>query len=269
MKVLFFGDIVGKIGRRALAQVLASLRDEYEPDVVIANVENMAHGKSVTELTVQEMRDAGVDVMTSGNHIFAKPIAQELLINPTIPLIRPANYPAGTPGRGHIVIPVGDKKLAVVNLMGRVFFRETLDNPFEVLDTVLGKIREKHGKIPVIVDWHTEATSEKQALGWYANGRVAAVLGTHTHIPTADARILSKGTGYVSDVGMVGARDSMLGVEIDGPLTMMRTQIPQKFEIPESGITQINGIYLELDTDGCNTRHIERVDRELELAADT
>lgn len=265
MKILFFGDIVGKLGRRALTKVLASLRAEYKADVVIANVENMAHGKGVTESTVQEMLDIGVDVMTSGNHIFNKPAANELLINPSIPLIRPGNYPEGTPGRGHIVIDVNGSKLAIMNLMGRAFFKETLDDPFKEFDNMLGKIKDKHGKIPVIVDWHTEATSEKQALGWYADGRAAAVLGTHTHIPTADARILPKGTAFVADIGMVGARDGMLGVERDGPLTMMVTQKPQKFEIPEAGIAQINGIYLELDTDGCTARVIERVDREIEL----
>ncbi len=265
MRILFFGDIVGKLGRRALAKVLASVRSEYKADVVIANVENLAHGKGITETTVQEMLDIGIDVMTSGNHIFNKPAANDLLINPSIPLIRPANYPAGTPGRGHIVIDVHGKKLGVINLMGRAFFRETLDDPFKEFDNTLGAIKNKHGIIPIIVDWHTEATSEKQALGWYADGRVTAVLGTHTHIPTADTRILPKGTGFVADVGMVGARDGILGVDRDGPLTMMVTQKPQKFEIPKSGITQINGIYLDIDTDECKTRTIERVDREIAL----
>ncbi len=261
VKILFFGDIVGRIGRHAIAQALPELRRELEPDVVIANVENIAHGKGVTENTVQEILDSGVDVLTSGNHVFRKNGYEELLNNSEIPIIRPANYPEGTPGRGHIVLDVGNSALCVINLMGRAFFREDLDNPFKALDDILEKIQAD----TIIVDWHAEASSEKYGMGWHADGRVSAVLGTHTHVPTADARIFPNGTGYVSDVGMVGARDSMLGVDIDGPLGMMKTQLPHVFEVPESGIVQVNSVYLEIDEKSGKTRDIKRVDREINI----
>lgn len=265
MKILFFGDIVGRIGRRAIQEVLPELK-ELAPDLVIANAENLAHGKGITRLTINEMRDAGIEVFTSGNHISRKPEYVELLEDTSLHLVRPANYPPVVPGRGYVVVQKGSYACAVINLMGRVFFRETLDDPFRALDTILAELAEKKPEVKtIIVDWHAEATSEKYALAWHGDGRVSAVLGTHTHVPTADARIFPEGTAYVSDVGMVGAYHSMLGVEVEGPLAGFTTQLPQKFEIPESGKVQLNSVYLDIDESTGLARSIERVDREIEI----
>ena len=267
MTILFFGDVVGRLGREAVKAVLPELKKEYTPDLVIANLENLAHGKGVTKDTLQEMWDCGIGVGTSGNHIFSRPDHQELFdANPT--LIRPVNYPPGTPGRGFAVVEVNSHEIAVINLMGRVFMRENLDDPFRALDETLEIVTSNHKRVKtIIIDWHAEATSEKQALGWFADGRVTAVIGTHTHVPTSDARILPQGTAYISDAGLVGARDSMLGVEIDGPLTSMRTQLPQKYVYPETGIAQVNSVYLDIDEETGRARSITRIDMEAEITA--
>ena len=266
MKILFFGDIVGRIGRQAIQKVLPELRQEFKPDLVLANVENLAHGKGVTHDTLQEMKEAGVDVFTSGNHIFRKGGYEEILNGDEFALIRPANYPPDTLGKGFITLEVKGVRVAVINLMGRIFFQEGLDDPFRKLDEILENLKSEISNLKlIIIDWHAEATSEKMALGWYGDGRVSAVLGSHTHVPTADTRILPKGTGFVSDMGMVGARDSILGVEIEGPIAKMKTQLGQKFEIPETGVVQVNSVYLEISEESGKTLTIERVDREIEI----
>lgn len=267
MKVLFLGDIVGKIARAAVADMLPSLKRDLLPDLVIANAENLAHGKGVTRDTLNEMVEAGVDVFTSGNHIFKKSGYEEILDGEEFTIIRPANYPLGVPGKGYIVTQVGNTQLAVINLMGRVFFREDLDDPFATVDKILEEIETEYGKISIVIDWHAEATSEKVCLGWHLDGKVSAVLGTHTHVPTADARILPQGTGYITDVGMVGARDSSLGVAIEGPLEMFKTQLPSTFEIPESGSVQVNSVYLEISPETGLTTAIKRIDREVVIAS--
>ena len=266
MKILFFGDIVGRIGRQAIQKVLPELKQEFRPDLVLANVENLAHGKGVTHDTLQEMKEAGVDVFTSGNHIFRKGGYEEILNGDEFALIRPANYPPDTLGKGFITLEVKGVRVAVINLMGRIFFQEGLDDPFRKLDEILENLKSEISNLKlIIIDWHAEATSEKMALGWYGDGRVSAVLGSHTHVPTADTRILPKGTGFVSDMGMVGARDSILGVEIEGPIAKMKTQLGQKFEIPETGMVQVNSVYLEISEESGKTLKIERVDREIEI----
>jgi metallophosphoesterase (TIGR00282 family) len=261
MKVLFFGDIVGKLGRQALIQELPSLKRDLEPDLIIANVENLAHGKGVTVDTLNEIQEAGVQVFTSGNHVFRKGGSEEILDGDTYKLIRPANYPPGVSGKGFIRININGTSVLVANLMGRVFFKEDLDDPFRKLDEIISSIQDEPALI--IVDWHAEATSEKVALGWHADGRVSAVLGTHTHVPTADARILPQGTGTITDVGMTGARDGILGVEKEGPLYSFTTQLITKFEVPETGTAQINGVYLEIDDKSGRTTRIERQDLEV------
>lgn len=261
MKVLFFGDIVGKLGRQALIQELPALKRDLEPDLIIANVENLAHGKGVTIDTLNEIKEVGVQVFTSGNHIFRKGGHEEILDSNMYKIIRPANYPPGVPGKGFVTLEVNGSRVLVINLMGRVFFKEDLDDPFRKLDEIIADAA-KDANI-VLVDWHAEATSEKVALGWHADGRVSAVLGTHTHVLTADARILPQGTGCITDVGMTGARDGILGVAKEGPLYTFTTQLITKFEIPETGAAQINSVYLEIDDNTGRTTRIERRDLEV------
>lgn len=256
MRVLFIGDIVGKPARAAVTQLLPGLRRELSVDFVIANVENAAHGKGITSSTWNELRAAGVNVGTGGNHTFSKPEAKELLADTAEPLIRPINM-TGMPGMGQKTFQVGQEKLLVVNCLGEFGMKlEDVEHPFPALQQWWNN-RPKADTI--IVDFHAEATSEKVNAGWYLNGKVAAVLGTHTHVPTADARILPLGTGYITDVGMVGLRDSSLGVDKD--LTLQRFLTGQKApnEIPEHGEVQFSAVLLELEKNTCTK--IEQVSR--------
>jgi len=212
MKALIFADVVARPGRRALLDSLPVLKERYSPDVVMINAENVAGGLSITPDLADELFAAGVDVMTSGNHIFDKPeIIPYIESNPR--LIRPANYPPGTPGKGVFIGEIGGHKIAVINLMGRLFM-QTCDDPFRAVDQCLSEIPKDIKTI--FVDIHCEATSEKYALGWFLDGRVSAVYGSHTHVPTADERILEKGTAYISDVGMTGSYAGVIGMEREG-----------------------------------------------------
>lgn len=243
MKILFFGDIVGKIGRQALAKALPLLREKYHPDIVIANVENIAHGKGVTAKTLKELKDLGIDCFTSGNHVWKKEDVALAAAQSNSLLVTPANDPRTLANCGCAVLTVGQERLLVVNLLGRVFMAEEgLTCPFREIDKILA---EHPG--PTIIDFHAEATSEKVALGWYLDGRVAAVFGTHTHIPTSDYKILPQGTAYVTDVGMVGPVDSVLGVKKELIIEKFLNDSPIIFSIPESGEVEINGCYLEIN----------------------
>lgn len=247
MKILFFGDIVGRPGREALKEILPQWKKKHQPDLIIANGENMSHGKGITEKSLKEVLRAGIDLITTGNHVWAQKGASELLELQKKHLIRPANYPPGLPGLGWQIIEIRTQKVLVINLLGRVFMHEQFDDPFRAADAILEELDEEI-KI-VVVDWHAEATSEKVALGWYLDGRVSAVLGTHTHIPTADARILPKGTAYISDVGMVGVKDSSLGVDKEGAIKRFLTQTPQKLEVA-SGPVEVDAVLVETDKKG-------------------
>ncbi|MBT4722433.1 TIGR00282 family metallophosphoesterase [Candidatus Falkowbacteria bacterium] len=262
LKVLFLGDIVGKIGRKAVKESLPKLKKKYKPDFIIANAENLAHGKSVTEKTLQEMSDAGIDFFTSGNHIWANPESEQILSEQKFDIIRPANYPEGVPGFGHKIIEVGTKKVLVANQMGRVFFREDFENPFTVMEDIL---KQEKGKFDFsIVDLHAEATSEKVSFAKYFDGKVDLVIGTHTHVQTADEKVLEEGTGFISDAGMVGAKDSSIGVDFKNVLHMFFTQMPKAFELPESGTCIINGIFATIKQDKGVTK-IERVSEEVDV----
>src|SRR5438477_5252195 len=253
MRVLFIGDVVGKPGRVALEALLPSLRDQHEIDVVVANGENAAGGRGLTIRTAREMFEAGVDVISSGNHIWDQ---KEMLehLDSDEPIVRPANYPPDSPGRGIVT----HKGLTVLNLQGRTFM-PAIDDPFRTVDALL----EKHNQAtPVLVDMHAEATSEKQAMGWYLNGRVAAVFGTHTHVPTADFRVLPKGTAYISDAGMCGARDSVIGFEIAAAHHLFLTQLPTRLPVEEDGrCLVLNSVLVEID-EQCRAITGQRVDRE-------
>jgi metallophosphoesterase (TIGR00282 family) len=252
MRVLCIGDVVGKPGRRAVSALLPGLRKEYEVDVVVANGENLAAGRGLTAGTANEMFAAGVDALTSGNHIWdQREIIPHLDSEPRI--VRPANYPEGTPGRGMMHC----HGLTIINLMGRTFMYE-IDDPFRAADRLL-----EHASGPVLVDMHAEATSEKVAMGWYLDGRVSAVVGTHTHVPTADPRILPQGTAYVTDLGMVGARDSIIGVEIEPVIQKFLTGMPARFTVAEKAeVIQFNSVLVEIDERTGKALSIERVDRE-------
>jgi len=256
MRVLAIGDVVGKPGRHAVAALLPGLRRELHLDAVIANGENAAAGRGLTGKTAKELFDAGVDVITSGNHIWAqREIVEHLERDERI--LRPANYPEGAPGRG--VTSIG--KLTVMNLMGRTFMYE-IDDPFRAADRLLSDVPQ--GQL-IVVDMHAEATSEKIALAWYLDGRVSAVFGTHTHVPTADQRVLPKGTAFVCDVGMCGPRDSIIGVEPEPVLRKFLTGMPAKFSVAEGSPTVLlNAVLIDIDDESGRARSIERVDREWE-----
>ncbi len=262
MKILFFGDVIGKLGRRALAKALPSYKQKYKPDLIIANAENLAHGAGVTISTVEEIIAMGVNILTGGNDMFNKGEYEEVFLQFKDNLIRPANYPEAVPGQGYITLKIRQHRICIINLNGRVFFNEHLDDPFKKFDEIYQLLKIKTNDI-VLVDFHAEATSEKSALGWYIDGRANALVGTHTHIPTSDMKILPQGTAFVTDVGMVGARDSIIGVEKEGPLKMFLTQLPARFERPENGLAQIGAILLEIDEVSLRMIKIERVDREV------
>jgi len=264
LKIIFFGDIIGKIGRLAIKKVLPEIKQKYQPDLIIANAENLAHGVGITQKTIDEMIGAGIDFFTSGNHIWRKDEAKEILNQKKTVVIRPANYPPVTPGWGEKVLEIGLKKLLVVNLLGRVFMGEQLDCPFRKFDEIYKKY-EKENIGAILVDVHAEATSEKVALGHYLDGRAQAVIGTHTHVPTADAFITEKGTAYVTDAGMAGAKDSVIGIDKAKAIEMFLTQMPLKHDIPEQGLAVVNSVYLEIDLKNKKAKKIERIDSLIEI----
>lgn len=230
MKVLFIGDVVGGPGRRGLAAAMPELRERYGPELVVVNGENSAGGIGITEKTATALFNAGADVITTGNHVYRHRSVYSYL-NRSDRVIRPANYPYANPGRGYTVIEVGERRAGVINLSGAVGLR-VARSPFHEVDSILEKIECDF----VIVDFHAEVTSEKVAMGWHLDGRVAGVLGTHTHVPTADGRVLPQGTAFISDVGMTGSRTSVLGVKPEIILESMITQMPVKFETAEEDV---------------------------------
>jgi metallophosphoesterase (TIGR00282 family) len=230
MKVLFIGDVVGGPGRRGLAAAMPELRERFAPEMVIVNGENSAGGMGITEKTAGALFDAGADVITTGNHVYRHREVYGFL-NRSERLIRPANYPYANPGRGYTVVELYGRRCGVINLSGAVGLR-VARSPFHEVDNILEKIEADF----VIVDFHAEVTSEKVAMGWHLDGRVAGVLGTHTHVPTADARVLPQGTAFISDVGMTGSRTSVLGVKPELILESMITQMPVKFETAEEDV---------------------------------
>jgi metallophosphoesterase (TIGR00282 family) len=256
MKILFFGDVFGRPGREAVAKIMPQLKSKYSPDVIGANVENLSHGRGISKNSISEIQSAGVDFFTSGNHIWEGKDSKELLNDDNLPLVRPANYPPGVPGKGYRIIQVATKKLLVINLMGRVFMKVNLDCPLRKSDEIL-KEYEEEDVDAVFVDFHAETTSEKKVLGFYLDGRVSCMVGTHTHVPTADDQILPKGTGYISDVGMCGVLYSSIGVDKDIMIEEMLTQIPQKKEVAE-GPVEIGAVLLDIGKDG-KCKKIKRI----------
>lgn len=262
--ILLIGDIVGKIGRKAVTALLPALRKKHHIDLVIANVENLAHGSGITHSTLEDILSAGVDFCTSGNHIWAKPEGVNILSMPDSPVLRPANYPPGLPGRGEKILTIGTKSILVINLLGRMFMKASPDCPFRTLETILTNHREKTFDA-IIVDFHAEATSEKKALGLFVDGKVSAVLGTHTHIPTADEQILPMGTAYMTDVGFVGATHSVLGFNPESSITPHILQIPPKADIPETGMASLCAALVTVQSSTGHATHISRIYQEVNI----
>jgi metallophosphoesterase (TIGR00282 family) len=244
LRILFIGDIVGKPGRRAVKRVLPGLQQRLRPDIVLANGENLAGGAGITRDTAEEMFRLGIAGLTTGNHVWDQREALEYLED-DVPITRPLNYPPGVPGRGWMDLRVGDDTLTVVNVQGRVFMR-ALDDPFRGVDAALANL---NGRSHVLVDVHAEATGEKEALGFYLDGRVSAVLGTHTHVPTADARVLPRGTAYITDVGMVGPRESVIGVDPEAVIQRYLTQLYHRYEVGRGPVV-FNAVVIDLDSGG-------------------
>jgi metallophosphoesterase (TIGR00282 family) len=245
VRVLFIGDIVGRPGRAGLAAAMPELRERHSPDLVIANGENSAGGLGITEKTAAEILEMGVDVITTGNHVYRHRDAYEFL-DRTERVVRPANYPVGNPGRGATTVRAGAMRVAVLNLSGAVLLR-VARSPFAEADAQLARLDAEADA--VVVDFHAEVTSEKVAMGWHLDGRAAACLGTHTHVPTADARVLPGGTAFISDVGMTGSRAGVIGVRRDQALESFRTQMPVKFDTAEDDLW-VNAVLVEIRADG-------------------
>jgi len=255
VRILFIGDIVGRPGRDLVKHSLANLVDHYAIDFVIANVENAAAGFGITREVGDDLLEWGIDVMTSGNHIWDK--KEALAYIGTEPrLLRPANYPAGAPGNGsYIARTRDDVSVGVINVMGRVFMLN-IDDPFAVVVREIAAVRQRTRII--FVDFHAEATSEKVAMGWHLGGKVTAVVGTHTHVQTADDRVLPKGTAYLTDVGMTGPHDSIIGVEVEAALGRFLTALPRKFETA-TGNPRLNAVLVEADEATGRATDIERL----------
>ncbi|MCS7191604.1 MAG: TIGR00282 family metallophosphoesterase [Armatimonadetes bacterium] len=264
MRILFIGDVVGRIGRNALQKWLPNLRKELSVDFVIANGENSAGGIGITEGTAKELLDSGVDCLTTGNHVWKQKEAIQFLSREHR-VLRPANFPPEAPGSGWCVLPIRNKDLhvAVINIMGQIFMEPILDCPFKTLDKVLEQI---HPKTPlIIVDFHAEATSEKQAFAYYADGRVTAVIGTHTHVMTADERLMPKGTAFITDVGMTGAIDSIIGMRVNEVLYHFVTKMPIKFEVA-TGKAKLCAVLIEAEVQNGKALSIQRVEKEGEIS---
>jgi len=270
LSVLFFGDIVGRPGREALLKVLPELKEETKADLVIANAENAAHGNGVSQKVIDELMAGGVNAFTTGDHAFDRKDSYAIYDNKDMPLVRPGNYPPGAPGRGWHSLTVGATNVVIMNLIGRVFLKDNYDDPFRGLDEMLKAVPK--GSV-VLLDFHAEATSEKIAMGWHANGRVAAILGTHTHVQTADERILPNGTpgrsgrgpgsepgaAYISDLGMCGPIDGVLGVNRDIILYKFLSQMSRAHEIEERGPSIVSGVHIIIDPGTKKATSIKRI----------
>jgi metallophosphoesterase (TIGR00282 family) len=255
MRILFIGEIVAKPGRQAVAKVLPKIIKKHKPDFIVANVENIAHGRGVTAKTIKEMQELGIDFFTGGDHMFWHDGFEDQI--DTLPIVRPANYPSEVKGKGYDVVDVGDKKVLVISLMSQPFINESLNNPFVVADEILNEYANKNLDA-IIVDFHAEFTSDKYAMGFYLDGRVDGIIGTHTHVPTCDEQVLPKGTMYVSDVGMCGSRDSILGVKKEIIIDRVVHSKKQRFVWEEEGRQIFRSVLLDT-----TKKEIKRLDEEI------
>lgn len=255
IKILFVGDVFGRPGRDALKKTLSDLRTEIRPDFVIVNCENAAAGFGLTEKIMNEMFGVGVDAMTSGNHIWdKKDFVPTLDSEPRV--LRPANYPSGAPGKGWVIVEKSGVRLCVISLQGRAFIPAEVRSPFEIADEIVDSIDADM----IFVDFHAEATAEKIALARYLDGRTSAVVGTHTHVQTADETIMAGGTAYITDVGMTGGHGGVIGARYDSVIPKFLTSVPSKFEVEESDV-RFQGVLIEIDRESARALSISRLDR--------
>lgn len=261
MNFLFIGDIVGKPGRTVVKALLPELRKELKLDFVIANSENITHGKGISEKHIREMQNAGVDYFTGGNHSFANEESYDYYNTAKCPVLRPMNFPEGCPGRGFAEISIGKKKILLMNAIGNINMPGTYDRVLPAVDAVLQKFSKKKFDA-IILDLHAETTAEKYTMRHFVDGRVSVQVGTHTHVPTADAHVTEKGLGYISDIGMTGAVDSSLGVKSELTLKKQLTQMPVKFEPEEKYPYYLRAVYFEVERGECGK--MELVQRKVE-----
>lgn len=257
MRILFFGDIFGRPGREAIKKYLPELKEKYKPDFTIANVENIAHGSGVTVKTLSEIDELGIfDAYTSGNHIYKSHISDEVLNKKEFNIIQPANFSQKTFKNGYTVLTSGAKRLLLINLLGIVFMEDDVMNPFLVVNDILEKYTihlnedDKEYVDAIFIDFHAEATSEKRLMGFHLDGRVSAILGTHTHVPTNDEQILLGGSAYITDLGMVGAYNSSLGLDKDIMLKEHITGVKQKREVSDETLVEVGGVLIEVNKNG-------------------
>lgn len=255
MKILFIGDIVGSPGRNMVSDYLPKLKEKFKPQITIVNGENAAAGKGITEKIYKEFLNLDVQAVTMGNHTWNK---KEIIdfIDDAAYLVRPANFPENNPGKGIIYVKVNSIEVAIINLQGRTFLDQH-DDPFRKADELITQAKKRTNII--FIDFHAEATSEKQAFAWYVDGRVSAVVGTHTHTQTADERILTNGTAYITDVGMTGPYDGILGVEKEAVIKRFLTNMPVRFEVDTKGRNQLNGCIITIDKTTGKSTNIERI----------
>ncbi|ARW06782.1 TIGR00282 family metallophosphoesterase [Bacillus atrophaeus] len=254
MRILFIGDVVGSPGRDMVKEYVPKLKTKYKPHFTIINGENAAHGKGLTEKIYHSLMQAGADAITMGNHTWDKKEIFDF-IDDVPHLVRPANFPEGTPGKGITYVKANGKELAVINLQGRTFL-PPLDDPFQKADELIAEAAKRTPYI--FIDFHAEATSEKLAIGWYTDGRASAVVGTHTHVQTADNRILPKGTAYITDVGMTGPYDGILGMDRETIIKRFKTNLPVRFSVAE-GKTTLSGVIIDIDDQTKKAVKIERI----------
>ncbi|WP_181348621.1 TIGR00282 family metallophosphoesterase [Thalassobacillus sp. CUG 92003] len=255
MKLLFIGDVVGSPGREMVEEYLPKLKQKYQPAVTIINGENAAGGKGITEKIYRRFLELGANAVTLGNHAWDNRDIFEF-IHDAPHMVRPANFPEGTPGKGMTFVKSHVGEIAVINLQGRTFLSPN-DDPFRKADELINEAKKRTNLI--FLDFHAEATSEKQAMGWYVDGRVSINVGTHTHIQTADERILPQGTGYISDVGMTGPYDAILGMDREVVLKRFLTNLPVRFEVPKSGRKQLSGFLADVDERSGNATKVKRI----------
>lgn len=260
MKILFIGDIYGKMGRETIKKLLPKIKKEHKPDFIIANAENVAHGSGITKITMDELFSYGIDCLTMGDHSFDRPRDAHECFTGGANIIRPANLPAQNPGQGYIVIEKRGHAYVVINLLGRVNMPFCYDCPFKTLDLLLKDLKLANIKSSaIIVDIHAETTAEKICFGRYADGNVTAILGTHTHVPTADARLLPKGSAYITDVGMTGAYNESLGLGIENSLKTLIDQTKHSRVTPDKGISQLNCVLIEVSETNAKPKSIKQL----------
>lgn len=255
MNILFIGDVVGSPGRKMVQEYLPKLKNKFRPHLTIVNGENAASGKGITEKIYKQMLEWGAQVITMGNHTWDKKEVFDFIDHAKY-MIRPANFPENNPGKGIVYININGTEVAVINLQGRTFL-PAIEDPFKKVEQLVHEARKRTPFI--FVDFHAEATSEKQALGWYLDGKVSAVVGTHTHVQTADERILTKGTAYITDVGMTGPYDGILGVQKEIILRRFLTNLPARFNIDEKGRNQLNAVFVTLDKETGLATDVKRI----------